>query len=50
VSIPPSAGLEELVASGRLTTASGDVLELGPPLPAAKGKLRPSETLADIRS
>lgn len=48
VPIPPAAGLEQLAASGRLTPASGDALELGPPL-APTGKPLPGETLADLR-
>ncbi|HEX2161465.1 MAG TPA: type II toxin-antitoxin system prevent-host-death family antitoxin [Thermoleophilaceae bacterium] len=49
VPIPPAAGLEQLAASGRLTPASGDALELGPPL-APRGKVLPSDVLADLRS
>lgn len=49
VPIPPAAGLEQLAATGRLTPASGDVLELGPPL-APTDKALPSDTLADLRS
>ncbi len=50
VPIPVAAGLEQLVATGRLTPADGDVLELGAPLAAAKDRPLPSVTLADIRS
>jgi len=49
VPIPPAAGLEELAASGRLTPASGDALELGPPL-GPTGKPLPSDKLDDLRS
>lgn len=49
VPIPPAAGLEQLAASGRLTPASGDALDLGPPL-APQDKPLPSDTLADLRS
>lgn len=50
VPVPRETGLEELAASGRLTPASGDLLELGLPLAAVAGKPLPSETLADLRS
>ncbi len=49
VPIPPAAGIEQLAASGRLTPASGDALELGPPL-APGDKPLPSDRLADLRS
>ena len=50
VPIPLSSGLEELVESGRMTPAGGDLLELGPPLTAVAGKPLPSEVLAKLRS
>jgi prevent-host-death family protein len=49
VPIQPASGLEQLVASGRLTPASGDALELGSPLAAADMPL-PTDTLADLRA
>lgn len=49
VPIPPAAGLEELAASGRLTPAGGDALELGRPIVAGDKPL-PSETLARLRA
>jgi prevent-host-death family protein len=50
VPVPSNGGLEELAASGRLTPARGDLLDLGPPLAAVPGKPLPSETLAELRS
>jgi prevent-host-death family protein len=49
VPIPSATGLEQLAVSGRLTPASGDLLDLGPPL-APAGKPLPSDLLADLRS
>lgn len=45
----PTAGLDALAESGRLTPAAGDALELGPPLPPTDGKPLPSEILAALR-
>jgi prevent-host-death family protein len=50
VPIPTSAGLASLAESGRLSRATGDALDLGPPLPPAKGVVLPSVTLADLRA
>jgi len=50
VPVPSAAGLEQLEAAGRLQPARGDVLDLGPPLPAAADKPLPSDTLDDLRS
>ncbi len=50
VPVQRAGQLEELEASGRLTVASGDTLELGPPLAPAAGTALPSEELAAVRS
>jgi prevent-host-death family protein len=50
IPVPHSEGIEELAASGRLSPAAGDPLELGPPLAAAADKALPSDVLADIRA
>ncbi len=49
VPVPAGAPMARLEAQGRLTEAEGDVLDLGPPLPAAKGVAPPSEALARAR-
>ncbi len=47
--IPNGSRLERLAASGRLTPAAGDLLDLGKPLkPAARVQL-PSEALSKAR-
>jgi prevent-host-death family protein len=47
---PEDPPLERLAASGRLDPATGDLLELGPPLhPVARVPL-PSQVLADARA
>ncbi len=50
VPIGPEGGLEDLMASGRLVDAEGDLLELGEPLAPAEGALAPSEALAAMRA
>ncbi|HVQ77295.1 MAG TPA: type II toxin-antitoxin system prevent-host-death family antitoxin [Candidatus Binatia bacterium] len=42
--------VERLVRRGRLIPATGDLLDLGPPLPRAAGKARPSAVLARARA
>lgn len=43
-------GRRQLLADqGRLVAGAGDLLELGPPLPAARGVSLPSEALARAR-
>lgn len=42
--------LERLEATGRMTRAKGDLLELGDPLPPAAGRPLPSEVLAGMRA
>jgi len=42
--------LERLIRRGRVTPAVGDLLQLGPPLPAAAGKPRPSQILLRARA
>ncbi|MGI8551578.1 MAG: type II toxin-antitoxin system Phd/YefM family antitoxin [Dehalococcoidia bacterium] len=46
----PAGPLEELAVSGRLTPASGDLLDLGAPLPPHPGQELPSVTLEQMRS
>jgi prevent-host-death family protein len=46
----PRSGIADLVASGRLAPATGDALDLGPPLLPAEGKALPSEALAKARA
>lgn len=50
VPVPRSSGIDELAASGRLTAAVGDALELGSPLAPTAGQALPSKTLADARA
>jgi prevent-host-death family protein len=50
VPVPAASGLEALVASGRLTAATGDLLELGEPLEPLAGAPLPSEALAAARA
>jgi prevent-host-death family protein len=42
----PLEGLERLRTEGRITEATGDLLELGPPLPPKPGVPLPSELVA----
>ena len=42
--------VERLVARGRIVPGAGDLLDLGPPLPAARGVPPPSETLRRARA
>ena len=49
IPLPAAGTLERLVASGRVEPARGDVLDLGPPLPATPGEALPSEVLAEMR-
>lgn len=41
---------EQLVARGRIIRGSGDLLDLGPPLPAAPGVPLPGESLDKARA
>jgi prevent-host-death family protein len=41
--------LDALDASGRLTRATGDLLDVGPPLPLPRGAEPPSRVLAGLR-
>jgi prevent-host-death family protein len=50
VPIPSGGGLDELAASGRAVLATGDMLELGSPLPPASDKSLPSDALAKARA
>ncbi len=47
--LPETGVLERLEASGRLSRAEGDVLDLGPPLKAKPGVPLPSEVLRRTR-
>ena len=49
VPIAEAAVRERLIASGRLRPASGDLLDLGEPLPPKKGVPLPSEILRRMR-
>jgi len=49
--IPASdAGVERLRADGRISTAEGDLLRIGPPLAPTPGVPLPSEVLDALRS
>lgn len=50
VPVPPSGAVEQLAASGRLVPATGDALDLGPPLPPAQDEALPSDALARARA
>ena len=50
VPVPSSGGLAELAASGRLASATGDALELGPPLEPVAGQALPGQVLAESRA
>jgi len=49
VPIPDGGALDQLIAAGRADPAAGDLLELGPPPPPAKGAPLPSSLLAGAR-
>ena len=49
VPIPHESRRAQLIASGRLRPASGDLLDLGEPLPPAEGEPLLSEILAQMR-
>ncbi len=50
VPIPVGGRLSRLEADGRLTSADGDLLDLGPPLPPRKGVPLPAEALGRARA
>jgi prevent-host-death family protein len=50
VPIPEETRLDQLIASGRLRVAVGDLLELGEPLAPIADVPLPSEALAAIRA
>ncbi len=50
IPVPDSSGLEALTASGRMTLASADLLDLGTALSPVAGKPRPSDVLAAVRA
>ena len=50
VPLPRDGGMDDLLASGRLAPASGDALDLGPPLRPAEGEALPSDALAEARA
>ncbi|MGH2971845.1 MAG: type II toxin-antitoxin system Phd/YefM family antitoxin [Gaiellaceae bacterium] len=45
----PLEGIERLRAEGRITEATTDILDFGPPLPSKPGVPLPSEILAGLR-
>jgi prevent-host-death family protein len=49
VPIPRSSGAEALLATGQLSPAAGDVLELGAPIEPLAGVALPSAELAAMR-
>jgi prevent-host-death family protein len=49
VPIPEDSVIERLLKEGRLSAATGDLDELGPPLTPAEGVPLPSETLRELR-
>jgi len=50
VPVRETGHLERLVARGRIVPGAGDLLDLGPPLPAARGVRLPSVLLARARA
>lgn len=50
VPLPEGDALERLAATGRLTPAQGDLLELGDPVPPEPGVPLPSEVLTAMRA
>lgn len=46
----PQDPLERLIAEGRARPATGDLLDLGPPLPPKPGLPLPSEVLEQMRA
>jgi prevent-host-death family protein len=50
IPVAHGGGIDDLAASGRLSPAAGDPLELGPPLTAAADQALPSDVLAAIRA
>lgn len=50
VPAPAATGYAALLAEGRITPATGDLLKMGPPLPPQPGVPLPSEVLAELRA
>ncbi len=50
VPVPKGDVLDRLATEGRLVRGSGELLELGPPLPRPRGKAPPSRRLARARA
>ena len=50
VPLPRTGAAEQLIASGRMVPATGDLLALGEPLEPRPGVPLPSERLADMRA
>jgi prevent-host-death family protein len=50
IPVPSAAGIDALVAAGRLARGSGDALELGEPLEPAPSAPLPSDVLAATRA
>jgi len=49
VPVPEQSVLDALIAAGRAEPAAGDLLDLDPPMPPAKGVPLPSASLARAR-
>lgn len=47
--VPRASGFDGLDAAGRLVRAEGDLLDLGDPIPATRGKPKLSEVLESMR-
>jgi prevent-host-death family protein len=49
--VPASSGetLDSLIAMGRMTSPSGDLFDLGAPLPPTEGEVLPSDVLRAAR-
>jgi prevent-host-death family protein len=50
VPVPVGSTAERLIASGRMTRGTGDLLDLGEPLEPTPGVPLPSEVLAALRA
>jgi hypothetical protein len=48
--LPAGGELDRLIASGQVQAASGDLLELGPPLEPEPGLQPPSQILEEMRA
>ena len=50
VPIPAGSTLDRLAAEDRLLPGEGDLLDLGTPVPPARGKCLPSASLSEMRA